>query len=93
MVLEDKFSVIEETEKIYRKLAHEVYTKTHGKIWWKRIPGKANPSAIKSKIDEWKKKDPLKIAEKLISQSDLRKTSIEVKQKILKCKERALGLP
>lgn len=52
----DKFSVIEQTERIYRKLAHEVYTKTHGKNWWKYIPSSVKSSQFKRKIEEWKKK-------------------------------------
>ena len=52
----DKFSVIEQTERIYRKLAHGVYTKTHGKNWWKYVPSSVKSSQFKRKIEEWKKK-------------------------------------
>ena len=40
-------------------------------------------------IDKWKKKDPLKIAEKLISRSEIDRINFEVEQKILNCRERA----
>lgn len=51
----DKFSVIVETEKIYRKLAHNVYTITHGNKWWKNVPRKQVDS-IENKLKEWTKK-------------------------------------
>ena len=35
---------------------HGVYTKTHGKNWWKYVPSSVKSSQFKRKIEEWKKK-------------------------------------
>jgi len=49
------FSLLVETEQVYRELAHSVYIQEFGSVWWKNLPRGSQSQAL-NKIQEWKGK-------------------------------------
>jgi len=55
-----RFSLLVETEQIYRELIHSAYKMKFGTLWWQNVPGRVQES-IRLKISKWNKEGAINL--------------------------------